>query len=235
VLLERLLVNLLSNAVRYTEKGGVLVVARERKDRVRIEIRDSGIGIAAEHRQAIFEEFFQVGNIARTQDQGLGLGLAIVSRLARILGLTVELRSLPGRGSVFSVTLPRALPASLPPHGATPEPDRSSQAPRLLLLRPETPMLQKLAELTTNWGFSSEWADSFNEARERARREGMVIVGMAEISGSVAAEDSPGEEPPLILLGTPGEQRPAHAHLMPIPLRPAKLRALLAQLLPATA
>jgi len=234
-LLERLLGNLLSNAVRYTEKGGVLLVARRCAGHVRIEVRDSGIGIAPEHRQPIFEEFFQVGNIARTQDQGLGLGLAIVSRLARILGLTVELRSVPGRGSIFSVTLPLARPVSRVPASATPGRDAGSQAPRLLLLRPETPLLQKLADLATNWGFHSAWADSFDEARERARQEGMVIVGMAEMAGSAALANPSGEDPPLILLGTPGEQRPAHAHLMPLPLRPAKLRALLTQLLPATA
>jgi nitrogen-specific signal transduction histidine kinase len=234
-LLERLLCNLLSNAIRYTEKGGVLLLARCRGGHVCIEVRDSGVGIAPEHRQPIFEEFFQVGNVARAQDRGLGLGLAIVSRLARILGLEVELRSWPGRGSVFSVTLQLAQPANRPLPSATLAPDVGSQTPRLLLLRPEAPVLQTLAELAANWGFYSDWADSFGEARERALREGMVIVGVAGDSGS-SFLDSPTEtEVPLILLGPPGDPRPAHVHLMPLPLRPAKLRALLTQLLPARA
>lgn len=108
LLLERLLGNLVSNAVRYTERGGVVIGCRRRPGSVRVEVWDSGIGIAEEHQGIIFEELYQLHNPTRRADEGLGLGLAIVDRIARILGLSVSVRSVPGRGSVFAVDLPRS-------------------------------------------------------------------------------------------------------------------------------
>ncbi|KIM00004.1 Sensory box histidine kinase/response regulator [Paramagnetospirillum magnetotacticum MS-1] len=105
-LLERLLGNLVSNAVRYTEKGGVVVGCRRHKGRIRIEVWDSGIGIAEENLPLIFEELYQLNNPTRRADEGLGLGLAIVDRIAGILGVTVTVRSVFGRGSVFTAQLP---------------------------------------------------------------------------------------------------------------------------------
>ena len=118
-LLERMVRNLVANAVRYTRAGGVVVGARRRGDRVRIEIVDSGVGIAAEHRERIFEEFYQVRSSTGTTraSRGMGLGLAIVRRFADLLGHDVELASQPGRGSRFAIVAPRVtdLKAALPP------------------------------------------------------------------------------------------------------------------------
>jgi signal transduction histidine kinase len=108
LLLHRLLGNLVTNAIRYTNEGGVLVCARRRGDAVQIEVRDSGIGISPEHQQEIFREFYQIGNPARDRGLGLGLGLAIVARIARLLGTEVSVRSKAGQGSVFLLRLPRA-------------------------------------------------------------------------------------------------------------------------------
>ena len=108
VLLERLLRPLLSNAIRYTERGGVLLAARRRGDALRIEVWDSGIGIADTDREVIFEDFKQLGNPNRDRKQGLGLGLGIARRLADALGLPVTMRSKPGKGSVFAVDVPLA-------------------------------------------------------------------------------------------------------------------------------
>lgn len=105
-LMERLLGNLVSNAVRYTERGGVVVGCRRRDGRIRIEVWDSGIGIAEENLPFIFEELYQLNNPTRRADEGLGLGLAIVDRIARILGISVSVHSVFGRGSVFAVDLP---------------------------------------------------------------------------------------------------------------------------------
>jgi len=110
-LLEQMLRNLLSNAVKYTTKGGVLLGCRRRGDRLRIEIWDTGLGIPEGQLRAIFQEFHQLDNPAREMSQGLGLGLAIVQRLGDLLGHTVEVRSRPGSGSVFSIE------AALAPHG----------------------------------------------------------------------------------------------------------------------
>ena len=109
LLLHRLLGNLVANAIRYTREGSVLVAARRRGSEVLLEVRDSGIGISQEHQEAIFGEFYQVGNPARDRRLGLGLGLAIVARIARLLGTDVDVRSAPGKGSTFSLRQPLAL------------------------------------------------------------------------------------------------------------------------------
>ena len=105
-LLEQMIRNLLSNAVKYTSKGKILLGCRRRGDMLRIEVWDTGIGIPEEQLQAIFEEFHQLDNPARERSKGLGLGLAIVERLAALLGHTVDVRSRPGKGSVFAVEVP---------------------------------------------------------------------------------------------------------------------------------
>lgn len=120
VLLERILLNLLSNAVRYTQQGGILVACRVRGDYLRIEVRDSGPGIPAESQEAIFQEFVQLSNPGRNRSLGLGLGLAIVQRLAHLLDLRLDLISAAGRGSVFAVEVPMAPPQALPPPDAPP-------------------------------------------------------------------------------------------------------------------
>ena len=109
-LLQRLLANLVENALKYTEQGGLLVVARARGDRVWIDVIDTGVGIAPEHADQIFEEFYQVDNPGRDRSQGLGIGLSIVRRLSRLLEHPLQLRSRLGAGSRFRLSLPMALP-----------------------------------------------------------------------------------------------------------------------------
>lgn len=106
VLFERILANFVSNAVRYTTSGGVIVGARRRGRHAVIEVWDSGIGIAAAEREHIFEEFYQVGNSGRHSSKGMGLGLAIVRRLATLLDHPVGIDTQPGRGSRFSIEVP---------------------------------------------------------------------------------------------------------------------------------
>ena len=114
--LERVLLNLASNAVRYTRSGGVLLGARRAGSAVRLVVADTGIGIAPDQRTRIFEDFYQVANRARRREDGLGLGLSIVQRLAHAMAWTIELSSQLGRGSIFSVTVPGAARAdALPP------------------------------------------------------------------------------------------------------------------------
>jgi two-component system, chemotaxis family, CheB/CheR fusion protein len=105
-LLEQMIRNLISNALKYTQHGKVLVGCRRRQGKLRIEIWDTGIGIPASELQAIFEEYHQLHNAARQRSRGLGLGLAIVKSLGELLGHPVSVRSLQGRGSVFSIEVP---------------------------------------------------------------------------------------------------------------------------------
>lgn len=106
ILLERVLRNLLSNAIRYTEQGGVQVRARRRGGRIEVAIVDSGLGIPRERRAEVFQEFVQLHPSSAPAERGLGLGLSIVQRLSALLQLELRLRSRPGRGSVFTVLLP---------------------------------------------------------------------------------------------------------------------------------
>ncbi len=109
LLVERIVRNLVSNAIRYTNDGGVLVAARPRGGKVIVQVWDSGLGIRAEEQARVFEEFYQVPNtpaVAPHQRKGLGLGLAIVKRLADLMGAPISLRSQPGRGTVFTLELP---------------------------------------------------------------------------------------------------------------------------------
>ena len=237
LLLERLLANLVANALRYTPQGSVLVAARRRGREMRIEVRDSGIGIAPEHQQAVFEEFFQVGNSARVHGEGLGLGLSIVQRLARLLGTKVELRSQLGRGSVFSLHLPLAADADQGDKGALRDSPAPAPAPapalRLQLLRPESSELQALVALTSSWGFACDWVDADDTLATGVAGGRRVIVALAANLPETLAPALAGEAAlPLIILGGEGIARelPATAHRLSLPLRPAKLRALLGRL-----
>ncbi len=125
LLLERIIRNLLSNAVRYTTEGAVRLTAAPAGDGVRIEVSDTGIGIRAEDRQRIFDEFFQLGNPARTSAKGMGLGLSIVQRLCALLGYELALASEYGRGSAFGFTVPRGRGP-----GARTGPRRGARPPR---------------------------------------------------------------------------------------------------------
>ncbi|MFZ3083286.1 ATP-binding protein [Rhodoferax ferrireducens] len=111
-LLHRVLLNLLSNALRYTHTGGVLLACRSGADgqHVRIEVWDTGIGIAPEHQSAVFKEFYQIGNSERDRNKGQGLGLSIVEHSARLLGYPLQMRSSLGCGTRFSLCVPLAPP-----------------------------------------------------------------------------------------------------------------------------
>ncbi|MBC7907390.1 MAG: PAS domain S-box protein [Rhodospirillaceae bacterium] len=110
VMLERILRNLLHNAVRYTETGGILIGARRRGDRLVFQVWDTGIGIEPEQQEKVFEDFYQIGNPGRDRSRGLGLGLSVVARTAQLLNHPVTLHSCHGRGTVFSVSVPLANP-----------------------------------------------------------------------------------------------------------------------------
>ncbi len=227
-LLERLLGNLLSNAIRYTPAGSVLLAARRRGSQVCIEVRDSGIGIAPEHQGAIFEEFFQVDNMAREAGQGLGLGLSIVSRLARILGSRIEVRSAPGRGAVFSLLLPlAATPAAGAPTGA--EGAEALPAARLLLLGEEEETLDGIAPLLAEWGHRYRRIG----AGEALPDDASVAVAICGQVAEARLRNLQQRGTALILLDPSAAPELPGCHRLSRPLRPAKLRALLAQLLRA--
>lgn len=143
-LLQRLLANLVENAIKYTDVGGVLVLARVKHDEVWVEVVDTGRGIAPENKERIFEAFYQINNPGRDRNQGLGMGLSIVRRLSHLLHHPLHLTSRPGIGTRFRLKLPLAsIPeidgaraeAASTPSGMPPR-EPTQQAPALVLPSP---------------------------------------------------------------------------------------------------
>ena len=153
-MLQRILANLVSNALRYTAGGDVLVAARKHGGLVRIDVYDTGPGIPGESLEDIFLEFHQLGNPERDRRRGLGLGLAIVRRLANLLGHQVKVRSVLGRGSRFSIILPRAgearRDAQMPAPAPAPRADLRGR--RILVLDDEVSVLDAMRRLLERWG-----------------------------------------------------------------------------------
>ena len=156
VVLARILSNLVANAVRYTDRGRILVGCRWRPGAVEIQVLDTGIGIAEDQRAKIFEEFYQVGNLAREQggEHGLGLGLAIVQRSVKLLGGSVHVASVAGKGSKFSVILPRAdVPAADgQAEGAAPAAGPAGRARHVLVIDDNVDVRDSMRHLLAEWG-----------------------------------------------------------------------------------
>ena len=149
VLLGRILRNLVANGVRYTARGGLLVGIRRRGQRLRLEVWDTGIGIAEDQRQVIFEEFRQLDNPERNRTKGQGLGLAIVAKTAELLGHPMSMRSVAGRGSVFAIEVPEVPP----PQAEAVVPDqRSVPAATILLIEDDEVQASALAALLRSLG-----------------------------------------------------------------------------------
>ncbi len=174
ILLERILRNLLENAVRFTDAGGVALRCRSRGADAVLTVADTGSGIPQTEHRRIYEEFYQLHNPARDRKKGLGLGLSIVRRMAELLGYRLELDSGPGRGSVFSVTLPGAIVAP-PRHpvGAAPEREAADVTGLRVLVVEDDAGVRQAMELTLRrWGCEPVLAGSLEEARAFLAREG---------------------------------------------------------------
>ncbi len=250
LLLERIMINLVSNAVRYTQRGGVLIAARQRGDQVLVEVRDSGPGIPGEAHDMIFEEFYQLQNPARARGQGLGLGLAIVRRLSTLLGHDVTVNSHPGSGSVFAINVPRvrypAVMQAEPPLDVIP--DRLTMF--VVIIDDDPGSRTSIAGLLASWGCEVLCAATLSEARDamrqRDREPAMILCDfrlaavasgidvldalLAERGVSIAAAIVTGDTDPQV-------RRLAAARGYPVlhkPVRPARLRALIQQVITRT-
>lgn len=236
-LLYRMVSNLVSNAVAYSERGGILIGVRPAGDKLRIEVWDSGIGIPREYHSLVYKEFFQVANPERDPRKGLGLGLSLVDRLSRLLDHPVGMRSSAGRGSVFSITLPRCAAASaVDGEAASASPD--GLGARLLVLGADATDGTDMNKLLSGWGFAvaSAWPSCPTAAAECVPEvvicDDAAFAGALPLIRSLAAE----WDIPIILLGalTPSLQQACAElaiHALSKPLQPAKLRALISHLL----
>ncbi|WP_209545881.1 hybrid sensor histidine kinase/response regulator [Variovorax sp. 1615] len=177
VMLSRILNNLVSNSLRHTLEGGVLIGARQRGRGVRIDVVDTGVGIAQQHQARVFEEFYQVepsGRQAARGTRGMGLGLATVQRLAELLNTRVELSSRVNKGTCVRV-LVRSAPAALPAPtvAALPVPENDEHCLtglRILVIDDERTILEGLTVVLSNWGAEVLAAQTRAEALAMAER-----------------------------------------------------------------
>ena len=248
VLLEQVLGNLVANAIRYTPQGGVLVAARKRKDRVRLEVWDTGIGIGRSDLERIFEEFVQVGNPERDRRMGLGLGLSIARRSAALIGTAIDAASRPGRGSRFILTQSACLPvATAPPSDLRDQAPYTALARRtdlpVLIVEDDRDVRLALADLLTRWQVRFDAAADGNAALaliDQGARYSVVFAdyrlagdlnGLDLIAAILARQ---AESPPSAALVTAtfgpeliAAARTAGIPVIPKPLRPPQLRRLL--------
>jgi signal transduction histidine kinase len=245
VLLERMLRNLISNAIRYTAEGGVVVACRPRGDHYSLEVWDSGIGIAADKRDNIFEEFYQVGNPERDRRKGLGLGLAIVRRIEQLLGYEMQLSSRVGHGSVFRFNVLRGSAAAPARENVAPI-DASARGLRdkcVVVVDDELSVREGMQALLSGWGCDVVTADSLADALQRigehARRPDAILAdyrlreGATGIDAIKALHLEFGRDIPALLitgdiaaenLREASERGYAQLHK---PVAPAKLREVL--------
>ena len=252
LLVERILRNLVSNAIRYTNDGSVLVSCRQRGDKALLQVWDTGVGIREQERTRIFEEFYQVPNsvaVSPEQRRGLGLGLAIVKRLAALMNAPLTVHSRPGHGTVFGLELPlgqapRVVPAAVPGKG----PIRLTLAGRLIVIVEDEPAVRAgLEVLLRGWGAeiasfdsvaaSAAWAGASDpelvkpdllivDYRLEEGRNGVDVITALRSRFGVSV-------PAILVTGSTmtGHEKDAQLHdfhLLIKPVVPNKLRAMIA-------
>jgi signal transduction histidine kinase/CheY-like chemotaxis protein len=244
MLLERILRNLVANALRYTERGGVVIGCRRRKGEFALEIWDSGPGIPVEERERIFEEFYQIPGPHTEGSVGLGLGLAIVRRLAHLLGHRIELASREGRGSMFRVIVPpgdrsalqQAVPSALP---------STLVGRRVAVLDDDPEVCDGTVRVLSQWGCEARAGGTVADVRrafDHGHSPDAMIVdfrlsdGVDGIAAIAELQQAFGPVPAVLVSGesTASELARIQACGVPLlhkPVAPARLRSVLTHLL----
>lgn len=241
VLLERIVRNLLGNAIRYTSEGEVGLEAAPANGSLRIEVRDTGLGIRAEDQQRIFEEFVQLANPGRTSRKGLGLGLSIVRRLCDLLGYEMRLASEPGKGSTFGFELPRGVQSEIARREVPAPGSRADLSGRLVVvIDDEAAIVEGMRVLLSGWGIEvigSATGDEVVEAVHAKERMPDAIIADYRLGGGVVGTDvierlrrelDP-EIPAILVTGSTGPERVSEADakrydLLLKPVNPEALR-----------
>jgi len=253
VLLERILANLISNALRYTDTGGVLVGVRRVQDNwLRLEVRDTGKGIPEAFQTHVFEEYFQLSNPERHRDKGLGLGLAIVARLARLLGSQVHVQSQLDKGSCFHLRFSRCHPRTQEEQAHSPARGIAMPLEHALVafIDDDTAILEAMVQVFDQWGVALAAGEDGEQVRqeliELGRRPDVILSdyrlknGRTGIEAIASLQAAFGPLPAALITGdtAPDTIQALHLSGLPVlhkPLKPAKLRAFLSHLLAQSA
>ena len=248
-LLGRVLRNLLSNAIRYTPAGRVLLGCRRRNGCLRFEVWDTGVGIPATHLQEVFEEFRQLNAPSHLRENGFGLGLAIVQRIARMLDHSIDLKSELGRGSVFAIEVPISSQAPIvePRDAGYLAFDDAVAGSLVAVVENEETVLRGMRELLEGWGCEVVTAVCGRAVREQIFKTGrvpdLVVADFhigSEANGVEVVEEireaHKCETPAIIITADRSAEvlklvKARGFHLLQKPVKPAKLRALMSHLL----
>ena len=246
ILVERIVRNLLENAIRFTERGRVRIGCRRAGRDILVAVQDTGCGIPEAEQSRVFEEFYQLGNRNRDRSKGLGLGLSIVKRLSDLMGYRIALESQPGRGSTFTLTMCDALledPLG-EPHAAKPRPAADVSGLRVLVIEDDAQARQAMLVTLRHWGCDAVLAGSLAEAQAALRGRPRVDVVLSDLrldnhADGIAAVDALRAEfgplPAALITGDVAVERRADIRSASVPLLqkpvdPAVLRMLLYQL-----
>lgn len=246
-MLRRALQNFIQNALKYTPRGGVLVGVRRHGASVAISVYDTGLGIAEEHREVIFQEFRRLGEAGK--ERGVGLGLSIVERISRMLNAPIALKSTPGRGSMFAIEVPSAR-AIEPPVAQAPQsiPEVSMLGQRILCLDNEPEVLAGMEALLREWGLAVETAGTAEAVisrrmgfpKSRNLWPDMILAdyhldnGQTGLDAIAAIRRASGFAIPAMIItadhstGVQREIRQSELVQLRKPVKPAALRAVLA-------
>ncbi len=238
-LLETILRNLISNAIRYTPSGCIQLRCAAKHSEVTIDIQDTGIGISAEHQHEIFNEFVQLQNPERDRNKGLGLGLAIVKRLSHLLNHNLTLHSEPGAGTTFTLTLPLA---TLTTEQALILPHADSKGMRVLVIDDEAEVRKAVESLLSEWGYAVIVAASAEAALNNLHTAPDVIIADYRLRENLTGVDAiravqskwGSDIPALIITGDTGPEQLSTVNksgfsLLHKPVQPGRLRAFLRQ------
>jgi signal transduction histidine kinase/CheY-like chemotaxis protein len=251
ILIEQILLNLVSNAVRYTSAGGIVVGCRRVEGALRIDVCDSGIGIAADQQRSIFSEFYQVAAPERNSKVGLGLGLAIVERLGAVLEHPIGVTSTLGKGSRFSISIPQ-VPARVGPAmaaasgAAAPDPLRGKL---IVVIDDDALALEGMGGLLRSWGCRVVTAQSASDALTKLDGNAPdLIISDFHLQDGYTGIDAiadlcnafGGSIPAFLLSGDMSVERlreiqATSHHLLHKPANPMTLRAIMSRLLKADA
>lgn len=249
MMLESILRNLLTNALRYTDSGKILVGCRRRGGFLQISVRDTGIGIPEAQQMQIFDPFFQIGNPDRDTRQGLGLGLSIVAGMARLLDCPIRLQSAPGKGSVFSFDVPLGDPLQARNNMQdihSPNVSWNLAGTRALLIEDDKPALDALEKLLSMWKMEvlcgTSGADVEQKLRAQQFKPDLIIsdyrleAGETGIDALLRIEGLVDDVPVIFMTGDEFTQVQnalgnSYPHLLHKPVAPAKLRALIRNLM----
>ncbi|HLN22956.1 MAG TPA: PAS domain S-box protein, partial [Patescibacteria group bacterium] len=248
MLFGRIVQNLISNAVKYTQTGRVLVGCRNPGANLRVEVWDTGIGIPHDRLDDIFQEFYQIGNYERDRAQGLGLGLAIVQRLSKLLNCHVSVRSVEGKGSMFAIDAPLVghNKAKNIAYLANPTNEgRRDGRPVVLVIDDEAAVLRSLRVVIEDWGYdvltASGEDDALAQLAQQARAPDLIVADYRLRAGRNGAEAIRHIRrifdraiPAIIITGdtAPERIREARTHGLDIlhkPVQPMALKAVIAE------